>query len=1127
MLGDDTSPGNAQDSKTLSGSAALKAMDNLPFAVVITDAAGVVIYENGAARERFGAGSLSASAAGSITANPHTSASIEIGGATYSLLSFSPAHAATGQYAAQAKTKAPQILEKLFGKGTGTPDKTLSGLEELLSGSVSHDKAGSVSLFRDFFELALVGTAIALPDKKWVYANRRFCSLLGYTREELCALTWDAVTHPDDQKEDEQYYQRALDGTAESYCIDKRFIKKSREVLHAMMSVVCVRGKDKAPAYFIAQIQDMGDRKKAEERLFRSEKRLRVLFDESPLAKAIFGRDGKLIMWNKKYSSLLGYDDEELAGTPFFRFTGNDHLKKEIPFFSRLAGGEINGYQFEKQCYRKNGDAIWVSANMGKLPSAEDEYSLIGVFEDITARKQTERALLDSERRLSLALDAAADGFWEVVLPSGHATFSEKLSNLLGYAPNSFVSSMDALFALIHPDDAQRVKDSFERHLHRESAMFNEEFRIHTNNGHFIWARCKGKTAETDSRGNPAIVAGTLSDITEEKKYAEQLLQTQERLAMAQKIAKLGGWELDLRSLMMTLSPGLCDTLGLKAPNGKTMPLVEFTLRFIAPQDRNIMAKQATMALEKSGEKTYSSYFDCSAMTATGDNIHLAMWGERKNGPLLSGVAQDVTLLRSTEQTAASVEDTVLFVINSAPDMAMLINGECAIEQGNEKLSGFLNTSPGKLRGMSAFAALPQPMAEALRAGLEQAHAGTGAVAREVKLQEQNYLMRIYLLPTSLQDRGKAIVFMLDLSGRKTANDALRAANDRLMSILDGLPYAVCTADQESGEVLFANRYIRERWSEETSAGLTAVLRRMGLPDDMLHAAGRDGAFDFRAADTSLWMRCESHPVDLPGKEAARLLAFYDINTPRQEQEELSRLLKAERDINELKTRFIASASHEFRAPMTVISAAASLLKKHGDIMEPEKIEELLSRITSNIDRILVTLDETLIISKLESGKAMPHIARVDLLNLTAGLIEEAKLTDTGSHSVRITSEGSDFWAETDPSMLATALHSLLENALKYSPPKAQVTVTVQGTEDMIAISVSDKGIGIPLKEQSRVGEAFFRASNVGETKGTGLGLSISRRTAELCGGQLTFESNQGEGSKFTLSIPKEPPAHA
>jgi|GEM_PF-4435394 len=1126
MLANDNSPGKGQDSKTLSGHAALKALDVLPFAVVITDPAGVVIYGNGAALERFGAGSLRTSAADSIAAQPHTASQIAIDGVSCSLMAFSPLKPATAEFAATGKNRNP-ILGKIFGRGSVTHDKTLAGLENLLSTHAEQGESGTISLFKDFFELALVGTAIALPDKKWVYANRRFCSMLGYTRDELSAMTWDAITHPDDSAEDAQYFQRALDGTAESYCIDKRFVTKSRETMHAMMSVVCVRGRDRKPAYFIAQIQDMGDRKKAEERLRRNEKRLRILFDESPLAKAIFGRDGRLIMWNRKYAALLGCDDSELSGTPFFRFTSNEYLKKEIPFFSRLANGEIDSYKFEKQCYRKNGEPIWVSANMGKLPAADDGYALIGVFEDITDRKATERALLDSERRLSLALDAAADGFWEMVLPSGHAMFSENLSRLLGYAPGTFASSMEALFALIHPDDAQRVRDSFERHLHRESSVFNEEFRIHTADGRFIWARCKGKTAETDAAGNPAIVAGTLSDITAEKKHAEQLLQTQERLSMTQKIARLGGWELDLRSLMMTLSPGLCETLGIKAPNGKVMPLVEFTLRFIRPQDRNMMAKQATMALEKGAEQNYSSYFHCEATNTAGENIHLSLWCERKTGHILTGVAQDVTLMHSSEQTAASVEDTLLFILNSAPDMAMVLDGKYAIEHGNKRLADYLGSTPEKVKGMNVFAALPLPLADALRAGLEEANASAGAVSREIRLAEQNYLARIYLLPSSVREKGKAVIFLLDISGRKTADASLRAVNEKLAAVLDGMPYGVCAADRESGEVLFANRYIRDRWGDEALSGIASLSRKIGLPDGMLDSAGQNGAFDFRTADTSLWMRCESRSVEMPEHPAVSLLAFYDINAPRQEQEELSRLLKAERDINDLKTRFIASASHEFRSPMTVISAAASLLRKHGRDMSQEKMEELLSRITSNINRILTTLDETLMISRLESGKAMPRIARADLLNLTSGLMEEAKLTDAGSHTMEISSEGSDFLAETDPGMLSAALHSLMENALKYSAPDSTVRVHVRDVGDSVAISVADQGIGIPAEEQGRIGESFFRASNVGGAKGTGLGLSIARRTAELCGGRLSFESTQGKGSTFTLTIPKEPPANA
>ncbi len=131
--------------------------------------------------------------------------------------------------------------------------------------------------FRHYFDLPLVGSAIYAPDKRWIEVNDKLCDLFGYTRDELMALTWVDITHPDDIAENLRLFNRALSGEGDdAYTMDKRFVRKDGETIHTSISAQCVRRPDGAPDHFILLVQDLTERKRAEAALRESEERLRL-----------------------------------------------------------------------------------------------------------------------------------------------------------------------------------------------------------------------------------------------------------------------------------------------------------------------------------------------------------------------------------------------------------------------------------------------------------------------------------------------------------------------------------------------------------------------------------------------------------------------------------------------------------------------------------------------------------------------------------------------------------------------------------------------------------------------------------------------------------------------------------
>ncbi len=232
--------------------------------------------------------------------------------------------------------------------------------------------------------------------------------------------------------------------------------------------------------------------------------------------------------------------------------------------------------------------------------------------------------------------------------------------------------------------------------------------------------------------------------------------------------------------------------------------------------------------------------------------------------------------------------------------------------------------------------------------------------------------------------------------------------------------------------------------------------------------------------------------------------------------------LGQERELNQLKTRFVATVSHEFRTPLGVTMSALELLRHHRDRLSAEKQGELLDDIFSATLRMSALMEQILLLGQAESGKMRRRLAPLDLPALCRRLATESLAACTRTNPVDFHFSGELSPVLLDESLLRLILGNLLTNAIKYSPPDGTVTIRANREEDGVVITIADQGIGIPPDDQGRLFEAFYRAANVGETSGSGLGLLLVKRCTEIHGGVVNFDSAVGGGTTFQVSLPLE-----
>ncbi|OUL27142.1 histidine kinase [Nostoc sp. RF31YmG] len=234
--------------------------------------------------------------------------------------------------------------------------------------------------------------------------------------------------------------------------------------------------------------------------------------------------------------------------------------------------------------------------------------------------------------------------------------------------------------------------------------------------------------------------------------------------------------------------------------------------------------------------------------------------------------------------------------------------------------------------------------------------------------------------------------------------------------------------------------------------------------------------------------------------------------------------LVKEKQLNAFKSQIVATVSHEYRTPLTSILAAASTLSKHGQRLDEMKQQRLLGIIEQKARSMSKLVDNMLMVNQIELDKTRFKPIPLDLLQFFCDLMDQTRETLTERHELIFNTSGNNngFWG--DRGLLQQIFVNLISNAIKYSPQGGSVEVYLAGTKSEVMFYIKDEGIGIPMADQQKLFQSFSRGSNVGTIPGTGLGLAIAKSCVELHGGSITLSSHIGQGTKVTVSLPKQPP---
>jgi PAS domain S-box-containing protein len=431
-----------------------------------------------------------------------------------------------GDFAARATVKTHDELGQLAGAfnrmatEVEQSDKTLKteiGERKLVVEALRK----SETRFQSAFDYAPTGITLANPDGHYIQVNKSFCDIVGYTKEEVLATDFQSITHQDDLVTTRENMRRLLAGEV-TYCqLEKRYIHKLGHEITANVSLSLVRDAQSEPVYFIAQIQDISERKEIENALRESEEKYRELYENANDILYTHDLSGNFTSLNRTGERILGYTSTETLQMNIAEVISPKDMERVRNRMAENIKGEVLP-NFEVEIIAKGDIRITLDVSSRLILQDGVPVGIQGIGRDITERKHAEEQLKLRENQFQEAQKIANLGSWEWDIATNEVRWSDELYRIFGLQPQEFAATYDAFLACVHPDDRKLMESTVEQALH-DKAYPNVDSRIVRPDGMVRVLQSNARVTD-DETGCPIKMVGTALDITERKQLEFDLI---------------------------------------------------------------------------------------------------------------------------------------------------------------------------------------------------------------------------------------------------------------------------------------------------------------------------------------------------------------------------------------------------------------------------------------------------------------------------------------------------------------------------------------------------------------------------------------------------------------------------
>ena len=411
--------------------------------------------------------------------------------------------------------------------------------------------------FRSSFENAAIGMALVGTDGRWLQANRALCEIVGYSVDELLGIKFQDITHPEDLTSDLEHARRLLAGEIGSYRTEKRYVRKDGGVVWAALSVSLVRDPRGRPLYFVAQIQDVTERRRAEEEVRRSEARIRAIVETATDAIITMAKDGRVVSFNPAAERIFGYAQEEIVGQPLRtlmpqRFRG----AHEAGFRRYLSGGEarvVGKGPAELAGLRKDGTEFPLELSLGEMRE-DGDMRFTGIIRDVSGRKRAE----EERSRLAAIVESSEDAITGHDLRGTVLSWNSAAERLYGYPADEMIGR--SMSVLVPQDRTGEARQLLELAGRGERVAHSETVRVARDGRRLDVAVTVSPIR--DSEG--AIVgASTIArDIGDRRRAEEELRRNNALVRLLRVVAAAANEASDVEQALQTCLDEVCRFTG-------------------------------------------------------------------------------------------------------------------------------------------------------------------------------------------------------------------------------------------------------------------------------------------------------------------------------------------------------------------------------------------------------------------------------------------------------------------------------------------------------------------------------------------------------------------------------------
>lgn len=864
---------------------------------------------------------------------------------------------------------------------------------------------------------------------------------------------------------------------------------------------------------------------------------LTTVTEHVPVLLGQIDRQQRYVFCNAKYSAWFGVKPEQAVGRTISEVFGKERSDELAPWLARCFAGE----QVEYISPERNDRILSLCFVPQKTTQGEVEHVVI-VGTDITESHLQQQKTQQERDRLDAIIQGTNLGTWEWNIQTGVTIYNARWYQMLGL-PEESHTTIATWERLLHPDDLQPSTELLQQHFAGLLPFYDVKFRMRHQLGHWVWIHAVGRVTSWDQSGNPLMMFGTHTDISQDKKREAELMASRSWLqAVVDSSTEVAMISTDPSGIIQLFNTGAERMLGYSGAEliGKHSPALF--------HDAAEITRRAEQ-LSKQYQENITGFdtFVYTARRGTGETrqwTYICKNGERKqvrlsvsvmrndDGSVLGymGVAVDITqleqlnhaLLLSEQRHRSMLENlpgVVYRCINDAHWTMLFISDEV------EKLTGY----PAKnfIRNkVTSFAGITLPEdSHNNRVVVERELANHSRFSVEYRIRHADGSVRwVQELGRGIFDQNNQLLyidgFIWDITAQKEAQLALRASEQKLSSLYQLAPLAIVLSRFDDGVILDANpelqhmlgydhhTLIHSRFADLTPASYDEQEQQQL---NSLQQTGRYGPYEKEL------LHQDGHLV--PVVQSGVL-----IQSASGEQQSWSIIqdITEHKRIEQMKNQFVSTVSHELRTPLTAISGALGLIGGGALGEVPKSMQNMLAIAQENSNKLSQLINDLLDIDKLVAGKMQFEFSTCSIKELLQqSVLHNQPYAEKYQASIRLDA-GIDGTVQLDPMRFHQIMANLLSNAAKFSPPGSEILVRLSQSGHEMMIEILDAGPGISVEFQQRMFEKFSQADSADarSKEGTGLGLAIVKELTERMHGHVSYRQRPEGGSCFALYFP-------